>query len=222
MKTLLSITAPPPKTIAETMTLLQEAAQAHSVDLEIDYDRMLKDFQCLWMIVRAKVHLDRLPMKEVRIDTWLRKPSAVASIRDYAIYEGEEEIGYGVYAWTIVHAETRKLVSMKTVPPIMEAPTLTPERTLALKRLPLPEDMEVKGLWTVIPEEIDSNGHVNNVNYVRHGEALCPGALDLEVIFDRECFPGEKISLYQKDGYIRGVKESGDECFRARFGRNEE
>ena len=222
MKTLLSITAPPPKTIAETMTLLQKAAQAHSVDLEIDYDRMLKDFQCLWMIVRAKVHLDRLPMKEVRIDTWLRKPSAVASIRDYAIYEGEEEIGYGVYAWTIVHAETRKLVSMKTVPPIMEAPTLTPERTLALKRLPLPEDMEVKGLWTVIPEEIDSNGHVNNVNYVRHGEALCPGALDLEVIFDRECFPGEKISLYQKDGYIRGVKESGDECFRARFGRNEE
>ena len=222
MKTLLSITAPPPKTIAETMTLLQKAAQAHSVDLEIDYDRMLKDFQCLWMIVRAKVHLDRLPMKEVRIDTWLRKPSAVASIRDYAIYEGEEEIGYGVYAWTIVHAETRKLVSMKTVPPIMEAPTLTPERTLALKRLPLPEDMEVKGLWTVIPEEIDSNGHVNNVNYVRHGEALCPGTLDLEVIFDRECFPGEKISLYQKDGYIRGVKESGDECFRARFGRNEE
>lgn len=222
MKTLLSITAPPPKTMAEAMTLLQKAAQAHSVDLEIDYDRMLNDFQCLWMIVRAKVHLDRLPTKEVRIDTWLRKPSAVASIRDYAIFEGEEEIGYGIYAWTIVHAETRKLVSMKTVPPIMEAPTLTPERTLALKRLPLPEDMEEKALWLVVPEEIDSNGHVNNVNYVRHGEALCPGALDLEVIFDRECFPGEKISLFQKDGYIRGVKESGDECFRARFGRNEE
>ena len=82
--------------------------------------------------------------------------------------------------------------------------------------------MEEKGLWIVIPEEIDSNGHVNNVNYVRHGEALCPGALDLEAIFDRECFPGENISLFQKDGYIRGVKETGEECFRARFGRNEE
>lgn len=221
MNTLYQITATPPKTIAETMTLLQKAAEGHSKVLHIDYQRMLDDFQCLWMIVRAKVHLDRLPTKEIRIGTWLRKPSAVASIRDYAIFEGDEEIGYGVYAWTIVHAESRKLVSMKTVPPIVEAPTVTPERTIALKRIPLPEDMVEKGLWSVVPEEIDSNGHVNNVNYVRHGEQLCPGALDLEVIFDRECFPGEKISLFQKDGYIKGVKENGDECFRARFGRNE-
>ena len=221
MKTLFTITAPPPKTLSETMTLLQKAAEGHSINLQIDYDRMLKDFQCLWMIVRAKVHLDRLPTKEIRIDTWLRKPSSVASIRDYAIYEGGEEIGYGIYAWTIVHAETRKLVSMKSVPPILEAPTFAPERTLTLKRIPLPEDMEEKGLWIVIPEEIDSNGHVNNVNYVRHGEQLCPGALDLEVIFDRECFPGENITLFQKDGYVRGIKESGDECFRAKFGRNE-
>ncbi len=221
MNALFTITAPPPKTMAQTMTLLQKAAEGHSLLLHIDYERMLREFQCLWMIVRAKVHLDRLPTKDVRIETWLRKPSAVASIRDYAIYEGEEEIGYGIYAWTIVHAESRKLVSMKTVPPILEAPTISPERTVSLKRIPLPEDMEKAGLWQVSPQEIDANGHVNNVNYVRHGEALCPGAMDVEVIFDRECFPGEEITLFQKDGYIRGVKETGEECFRAHFGRNE-
>ena len=222
MKALYTITAPPPQSLQETMTLLQKTAEGHSKNLHIDYERMLRDYRCLWMIVRAKIHLDRLPTKEIRIDTWLRKPSAVASIRDYAIFEGEEEIGYGIYAWTIVHADTRKLVSMKTVPPILEAPIATPERTMILKRIPLPEDMEKAGLWIVTPEEIDSNGHVNNVNYVRHGEALCPGALDLEVIYDRECFPGEQITLFRKGGHIRGVKESGDECFRAKFGRNEE
>ncbi len=222
MKPLFSITAPPPKNLSETMTLLQKAAEGHSINLQIHYDRMLKDFRCLWMIVRAKVHLDRIPTKEVRIDTWLRKPSAVASIRDYAIYEGEEEIGYGIYAWTVVHAKTRKLVNMKSVPPILEAPTVSPERTAVLKRLPLPEDMTETALWQVVPDEIDGNGHVNNVNYVRHSEALCPNALDLEIIFDRECFPGENISLFCKDGYVRGVKENGDECFRAKFGRNEE
>lgn len=222
MKTLLSITAPPPKTLAETMTLLQKAAEEHSINLHIDYKRMLEEFQCLWMIVRAKVHLNRFPTKDIRIDTWLRKPSAVASIRDYSIYEDDEEIGYGIYAWTVVHAESRKLVNMKSVPPILEAPTVAPERTAVLKRIPLPEDMEQAGLWEVSPQEIDANGHVNNVCYVRHGEALCPGALDAEVIFDRECFPGEKITLFQKDGYIRGIKETGEECFRAQFGRNEE
>ncbi len=204
------------------MTFLQNAATGHSKDLHLDYDRMLNEFHCLWMIVRAKVHLDRLPTEQIRIDTWLRKPSAVASIRDYAIFEGDEEIGYGVYAWTIVHAETRKLVNMRSVPPITDSPVLEPERTGVLKRIPLPEAMEESGLWIVSPEEIDANGHVNNVCYVRHGEALCHGELDLEVIFDRECFPGEKITLFQKGGYIKGVKESGEECFRARFGGKEE
>ncbi len=222
MEPLFTITAPPPKNLADTMTLLQKAAEGHSMNLHIDYDRMLGEFRCLWMIVRAKVHLDRLPREEIRIDTWLRKPSSIVSIRDYAIYEGEEEIGYGIYAWTIVHADTRKLVSMKSVPPIMEAPTREPERTAVLKRVPLPQDMEEAGLWLVSQSEIDGNGHVNNVCYVRHGEDLSPGATDLEVIFDRECFTGEKIRLFHKDGYVRGCKESGDECFRAHYWRNDE
>ncbi len=221
MKSLFTITAPPPNNLSETMTLLQLAAEGHSQELQIDYDRMLRDFNCLWMIVRAKVHLDRLPRKEIRIDTWLRKPSSVVSIRDYAIYEGEEEIGYGIYAWTVVRKDTRKLVNMKNVPPILEAPTLEPERSVVLKRLPLPQDMEEAGLWLVSRSEIDGNDHVNNVCYVRHGEALCPGATDLEVIFDRECFPGEKIRLFQKEGYVRGLKECGNECFRAHYWRNE-
>ncbi len=222
MKPLFTITAPPPKDLSETMTLLQNAAEGHSRELRIHYDRMLGEFRCLWMIVRAKVHLDRMPQGDIRIDTWLRKPSSVLSIRDYAIYEGEEEIGYGIYAWTVVHADSRKLVSIKTVPPILEAPTVEPERSALLKRIPLPQDMEEAGLWVVSPQEIDGNGHVNNVCYVRHGEALCPGATDIEVIFDRECFPGERIRLFQKDGYVRGCKESGDECFRAHYWRNEE
>lgn len=222
MKPLFTITAPPPRSLSETMMLLQKAAEGHSVDLHIDYDRMLNEFCCLWMIVRAKVHLDRLPQGEIRIDTWLRKPSAVASIRDYAIYEGDEKIGSAIYAWTIVHAETRRLVNMRSVPPIVEAPTPETESGGILKRILLPEAMEETGLWLVSPHEIDANGHVNNVCYIRHGEELCPGMLDLEVSFDRECFPGEKISLFQNGMYIKGIKESGEECFRARFGRIEE
>ena len=222
MKPLYTITAPPPKDLSQTMTLLQKAAEGHSMDLHIDYDRMLGEFRCLWMIVRAKVHLNRMPEKEIRIDTWLRKPSSVVSIRDYAIYEGDEEIGYGIYAWTVVHADSRKLVSIKTVPPILEAPTIEPERTAVLKRISLPQDMEEGHIWVVSPREIDGNGHVNNVCYVRHGEELCPEATDVEVIFDRECFPGETIRLFRKDGYVRGCKENGDECFRAHYWRNEE
>ena len=219
MQSIYSMIRPAPSSLSDTMQLLQEAATLHSYDLNIHFDRMLHDFNCLWMIVRAKVHLQRMPKGEIRIDTWLRSPSSVVSIRDYSIYEGEEEIGYGVYAWTLVSATERKIVGMKTIPPVMEAPIRTPERKGSLKRISLPEALEEAAVWTVAPQEIDSNGHVNNVCYVRHAEELAPNCTDLEVIFDRECFLGEQIHLLEKDGFVRGLKESGEECFRAKFWR---
>lgn len=220
MEEIYHITGSAPGSLWETMELLQQAATGHSHDLQIHFERMLEEFHCLWMIVRGKVHLDRLPQGEVEIRTWLRKPSSLVSIRDYSIWEGEEEIGYGIYSWALVSAESRKLVSIKSVPPVMAAPTVMPEREGAVKRITLPENMTEEALWTVRPEEIDKNGHVNNVRYIRHAEELFPGCTDLEVIYDRECFAGEDIRLLAKDGYVLGIKESGEECFRAHFWRS--
>ena len=220
MQEIFSITAEAPCSLTDTMELFQQAATGHSHDLNIHFDRMLEEFRCLWMIVRGKVHLDRMPKGQIRINTWLRKPSSLVSIRDYSIFEGDEEIGYGVYSWALVSAEERKLINMRSIPPVLDAPTRSPERQGAVKRIQLPDHMEPKGLWTVRPEEIDKNGHVNNVCYIRHGEELFPGSTDLEVIYDRECFVGENITLLAKDGFVQGVKESGEECFRAKFWRD--
>ncbi len=220
MQEIFSITAAPPSTLADTMDLFQKAATGHSHDLNIHFDRMLEEFRCLWMIVRGKVHLDRMPTKEVRIDTWLRKPSSVVSIRDYSIFEGDEEIGYGIYSWALVSAQERKLINMRSIAPVLDAPTRSPERQGAVKRISLPEGMTQQDTWLVLPAEIDRNGHVNNVRYIRHAEALFPESTDLEVIYDRECFVGENIALLTKDGYVQGIKESGEECFRAKFWRN--
>ena len=220
MQEIFSITAEAPKTLSDTMELLQQAATGHSYDLNIHFDRMLEEFHCLWMIVRGKVHLDRMPKGQIRIDTWLRKPSSVVSIRDYSILEGDEEIGYGIYSWALVSAEERKLINMRSITPVLDAPTRSPERQGAVKRINLPDGMEHKADWLVLPEEIDKNGHVNNVRYIRHAEPLFPHCTDLEVIYDRECFVGENIRLLAKDGYVQGVKESGEECFRVKFWRD--
>ena len=57
------------------------------------------------------------------------------------------------------------------------------------------------------------------MHYIRHAEALCPDCNCLEVIYDRECFAGETLHLQAQDGFVRGVKENGEESFRARFWR---
>ena len=95
-----------------------------------------------------------------------------------------------------------------------------PERTDQLRRLILPQTTPA-ALWSVTPDQIDSNGHLNNVHYIRHAEALAPaGCTGLEIMFDRECFAGETLRLESTDCgsfFVRGVKENGEESFRARF-----
>lgn len=220
MKELYSITVPSVNRLSEVMEALQLAAKEHSLLLQIDYNRMLQEYQCLWMIARARIRLSRFPQGDLTVKTWLRKPSAAVSIRDYALFDGEDEIGSAVYSWTLVHAKERKIVSMKTIPPVWNAPTLSPERKDVLRHLALPEQLSEAAVWQISKDELDENGHVNNVHYVRHGEALCRGCHNLEVIYNRECFAGDRLFLQCADGYVRGVREDGTESFRARFWRN--
>lgn len=225
MREILEITAGAVRGLSDAMSALERAAIAHSLELRIDHDRMLSDHNCLWMLVRCRLRLKRLPAGALRVKTWLRKPAAAVSIRDFSLYDGEEEIGTAVQSWVLADAQERKLVNLKTIPPLWSLPTPAPERTEVLRRLVLPETLPT-AQWQVQPEEIDANGHLNNVAYVRHAEALAPeGCNALEVVFDRECFAGEVLRLEtaQTDSfYVRGVKAQGEESFRLRLWKEEE
>lgn len=203
------------------MAALEKAAVEHSIDLAIDHDRMLGDFGLLWMLVRCRLELYRQPRGQITVETFLRKPTFATSLRDFTLRDGDGIFGTAVQTWGLVDENQRKLVNMKTVPLMATLPTPTPERSGALRHLNLPEDMQYAGSWRVSPEEIDANGHLNNVCYIRHGEAFTKENYQiLEVIYARECFEGEVLSLEtgETDGfYVRGVKENGEESFRLCF-----
>ncbi len=203
--------------LSDALAALEQAAFAHAADLNLDFPRMLHEFGLLWMIARSHLCLKRLPKGEVRIQTWLRQTKSAVSNRDFAIFEGDEEIGSAVQCWTLVDAKARTLVNMKTVPPMWSLPIRQPERTFLPKRLTLPELSEV-GQWTVSDGEIDLNGHLNNVHYIRHAEKYAPeGALSFDIFYERECFAGEPISLMAADGYVCGIKPDGTTAFRVHF-----
>ncbi len=204
--------------LTEITAAMQDAAIAHSLDLDIGFARMLRDFGVLWMLVRCAVDLRRLPVGALRLRTFLRAPSATSSIRDFSLFDEDGPCGEAMQCWVLADAKTRKIVNLKTIPMLWTLPTPAPERTAVLRRIPSPEDLTDAALWTVAPEEIDGNGHLNNVVYVRHAEALqdapCTG---LEIQFDRECFAGEVLRLQTAGGFVRGVKADGAESFRCRF-----
>lgn len=228
MQESLQISSPSANNLSDLMFALQTAATVHAYDLQIDHDRMLADFGCLWMIARSRLHIDRMPKDEFSVKTWLRKPTSAVSLRDFSLADAEGVFGSAAQSWVLADATERKLLNLKTVPPLWELPVLQPERTELPRRVILPQTAEKKQsqCWHILPEEIDGNGHLNNVAYIRHAEALIPtGCNTLDVVFDRECFAGERLLLETaaQNGsfYVRGVKENGKDSFRACFRKEE-
>lgn len=213
----LEITHPQILSLADAMSALEAAATAHAIDLGIDFPNMLKNYGALWMIARSRLCLTRLPKGEARIKTWLRKPMAAVSNRDFDLFDEGERIGRAVQSWVLVDAERRTILNMKNIPTLSALPTPQPERTDSLRRLSLPE-LPTVAEWVVSSEEVDQNGHLNNVRYIRHAEPFAPeNALCLDVIFDRECFSGETITLQAEGAFVQGLKSDGFPAFRAKF-----
>lgn len=112
---------------------------------------------------------------------------------------------------------------LRDVPLLWTLPAPQPERRETIRRLVLPENLPQAGAWTVSPEEIDDNGHLNNVVYVRHAQQFAPPETKFfEIIYDHECFLGETVRLFAENGCVRGMKSDGTESFRARFTPSQE
>lgn len=224
MQEILRLSYGPARTISDVMSALERGAVAHSLDLNIGHDRMLSDYGALWMLVRCRLILHRMPQGDLHLETFLRSPTAALSNRDFTLFDAEGICGTAVQTWVLADANERKLANLKQVDVLWTLPCPQPERTDALRRLRLPETTFAAN-WTVVPAEIDDNGHLNNVQYVRHAEALVPWtSTGLEVSFDRECFAGETLRLETAEDdsfFVRGVKENGEESFRARFWKEE-
>ena len=156
-------------TPAELMGALERAATDHADALNIGHDRMVADFGSLWMLVRSRLELTRLPAADeaLTVRTWLRSPTPVMSVRDYDFCADGEVIGSAVHCWVLVNAEARHMIDLRQIPALWELPVHAPERKTRLRRLTLPETMTAAGTVRVTDAEIDDNGHMNNVAYVR-------------------------------------------------------
>lgn len=207
------------------MAALAQAATDHADDLGIGHDAMLALSGRLWMLVRSRVSVRELPApgETVTVRTWLRKPTPVMSVRDYEFIRDGRSIGYGLHYWVLVDEKKRSIAGLRDVPLLWTLPAPQPERRQTIRRLVLPENLPQAGAWTVSPEEIDDNGHLNNVVYVRHAQQFAPPETKFfEIIYDHECFLGETVRLFAENGCVHGMKSDGTESFRARFTPSQE
>jgi acyl-ACP thioesterase len=173
---------------SDTMTLdavlnsFQEAAISHAEKLGVGREAMASSNQA-WILSRMSVEINRRPKygETVTVSTWPRGGEKLFALRDFDIRDSaDNQVVQARSCWVIIDMEKRRPLRpqaiMDTMPLNEGKDALLADRTLAValeQRSSLERIAERQALYT----DVDFNGHVNNVTYIRWIEDALESAL---------------------------------------------
>jgi len=150
------------------MNYLQEAAIAHSQSVGYGVKRLLKE-QRAWVLVRWNLKAERYPMwgEKINVKTWPSSFEKCFATREFVITdENGNEIMYATSSWVFLDTAKRKPVRI----PEEIANVYGARRDRSMQDAFEEEyNLEKKDFFkefSVRKSEIDTNEHVNNVNYL--------------------------------------------------------
>jgi acyl-ACP thioesterase len=195
---------------SETMTLdaaldfFQEAAISHAENLGAGREAMARTNQA-WILSRMSTEINRRPRfgETVTVRTWPRGAEKLFALRDFDMRDADNRpVVQARSCWVIIDTEKRRPLRpqslMDTMPRNDGLDALS--AALGLEEHPsLQRTAERPALYT----NVDSNGHVNNVSYIRWIEdTLNPSLLEkavrmrLDVNYLNEVLPGEITEIW--------------------------
>lgn len=199
--------------LTSLMNLLQIQAGEHTASRGFDYKEH-KAEGVFWVLSRLSLRFDRWPSWPcvLTVDTWARSTRAVFALRDYRFGNLQEGwVGRGSSAWVILKDRKPQRPEpwvgiydqCRPEEPVAEMPASLPAFTVTteVERKAEPLVRRAHGVWADW-EDLDMNGHVNNVNAVgwclaQHDYDFlsCHRPESLEANFLAEMFCGEKFMV---------------------------
>lgn len=177
----------------------QEAAGGHCCQLGFDWDTMAKK-GLFWAVLRHRVVIHRLPHagEALHLQTWPMPATRSAYPRAVRAFDSQGNILFEtVSLWVLMNIESRAMVlpgrSGVDVPGMLRGDEIGSPGSLA------PGNHENSTLWSVGPQDLDINGHVNNAKYLDRVETLLENsgstARELTVCYLAEALLGQEITL---------------------------
>lgn len=207
--------------------LLQEAATEAAGELNLSGPQVREKYNAFWMLARIRYELKRplLWDEPVTVKTWHRGGKAAVMYREFDLTVNGERVGQALSAWVLAGLDGHKLLHLSGVGEIENTGGGTLCRTDALRKLRLPQGLEVVEERKLHYSDTDINGHVNNTRYA---DLLCD-ALGLETLgagkfvsalqlcYLTECMAGETLRLRKgrdgEDWCVRGESLDGEGRF---------
>lgn len=157
-----------------------------------------------WVVLNWKLNILSYPKTgdKIHIKTWCRNCSKLYTYRDYEISdEFGNIIAIASSKWTLIDTETKKLAPITADIIASYSPV---ERSVFNTEIPKIKETTITPSnifdYTILRRDLDTNQHVNNLNYIDFAiEALPNNVYDhlsfsnIDVMYKKQCLLGDKI-----------------------------
>ena len=211
-------------TLNALVDTLQEAAIGHSEIAGYGVND-IPNTHLAWLLLNWKVQILSYPRSNelITINTWPRIFDKLYSYRDFEVFDSSNNlIAVASSKWFAIDTETKKI--RKLTPEISEAYGNQVSKSVFdepfKEKLKLPEDLKLNFKYQIQRRDIDTNGHVNNLNYIDYAlESLDEKVYDtttfnnLIIEYKKEIKPNEIINCYyslENNRHIITIKSKDD------------
>lgn len=191
-------------TLDAILNAFQEAAISHAENLGVGREAMVQSRQA-WVLSRMSVYVSRRPQwrETITVRTWPRGSEKLFFLRDYDILDSRGITAVRARSrWLIIDMDKRRPLRPESLAgklPLNEGIDAYTDAESLAEHSCLQKKTERSAAYT----EVDYNGHLNNVSYIRWIEdAMEPALLEqaesmrLDINFLNEVKPGETIGIW--------------------------
>lgn len=183
------------------LKMLQEAACIHSKFLGISVQTSQLDGYA-WVILNWKLEVFSRPTwnAKLRVNTWCRKVSHLFFYRDFEVFDDNNNlVAVACSKWILFNLNTNSIV--KNVDEVKARYSCIDKSACTEKmdeKLIVPDNEEFIREYTVLRRDIDTNHHVNNLNYLDFAFEIVPvnDFNNVEIMYKHEAKYGETLNLF--------------------------
>ncbi|MBR6033435.1 MAG: hypothetical protein IKP28_01620 [Clostridia bacterium] len=184
--------------------ILQEAGCLHADTVGFGLKDTPKN-RIAWIVLDWKLKIFSRPQwnSKVHIKTWISNVDMVCYFRDYEILDlTGKVIAKATSRWCLLNIDTHHII--KITPEIKTAflPIENGNFDDKIQKLIDPKFFELEYPYTILRRDIDTNNHLNNLNYIVLAEQALPEDVysnysfsEIEVMYKKQCILGDNVLL---------------------------
>lgn len=194
-------------TLKSLVDTLQEAAIAHSEKAGFGVNNM-DETHLAWLLLDWKVQVLSYPRsnEKITVKTWPKSFDKLYSYRDFEVYNSRNVlIAKASSKWFTVDTENKKIrkITPELVNSYGKPVSLSVFDEPFKNKLIIPEDLKLNFNYTIQRRDLDTNNHVNNLNYIDFAFEALPDSIfdnttfyNLEIVYKKEIKFRENINCY--------------------------